>query len=172
MLSHSPLRYILPIGILIALFLDGSISLVFSHLLFNGYYFIPQLTFLWLFYAMFFQYRINLRIEWWSALAGLLFDSYYTGILGVYVFIFPLAIYVGKKLYKYFSVNIFSALLIYIIDIFLIYYLSFFANRLKHLTEMSDSFFLTHVLGPTLIINVILLIFLYIPCQLLFDHLN
>ncbi|TPR35165.1 rod shape-determining protein MreD [Apilactobacillus micheneri] len=172
MLSHSPLKYILPIGIFIALFFDGSISLVFSHLLFSNYYFIPQLTFLWLFFAMFFIQRINIRIELWAALAGLIFDMYYTGIIGVYLFIFPLAIYIGKKLYKLLSVDIFSAILIYFIDLSIIYLLSFFANKLQNLTSMSDSFFLVHVLGPTLIINIIFLIILYIPCQILFERLD
>ncbi|WP_105957166.1 rod shape-determining protein MreD [Apilactobacillus quenuiae] len=172
MLSHSPLKYILPIGILIALFLDGSISLVFSHLLLNNYYFIPQLTFLWLFFAMFFIQRINIRIEWWAALSGLIFDMYYTGIIGVYLFIFPLAIYMGKKLYKLLSVDIFSSILIYIIDLSIIYLLSFFVNKLQNLTSMSDSFFLVHVLGPTLIINILFLVILYIPCQILFERLD
>lgn len=172
MLSHSPLKYILPIGIFIALFFDGSISLVFSHSLFSNYYFISQLTFLWLFFAMFFIQRINIRIELWAALAGLIFDMYYTGIIGVYLFIFPLAIYIGKKLYKLLSVDIFSAILIYFIDLSIIYLLSFFANKLQNLTSMSDSFFLVHVLGPTLIINIIFLIILYIPCQILFERLD
>lgn len=172
MKKYYPVRYVFIIGLFIAFFLDGSISLIFSHLLFGNFMFIPNLTFIWLFLGMYFINRTNEHIEMWAAIIGLVFDLYYTGIIGVNVIIFPLAIYIGKKLYQYLPTNVLMGIVSFGINIVLINMLSFWLNRLMHVTNYSGSYFIVHAMIPTLIFNLIIFMILFIPVGVLFDRIE
>nr|WP_283096070.1 rod shape-determining protein MreD [Apilactobacillus xinyiensis] len=170
MLRNTAFKYVFPIGMLISIFLDGSIFFIFGASL--SFHAVPNLSFLWIFLTMFFINDDEIHYELWAMLAGIIIDIFYMGFLGVYTFIFPLAIYFSRWIYKHLPLNIISAFLIYFIDITMIYSLSLLANRLESLTNMSWSFYLVYVLGPTLVINLAFLIILYIPLQSLFDKLK
>ncbi|WP_220750898.1 rod shape-determining protein MreD [Apilactobacillus xinyiensis] len=170
LLRNTAFKYVFPIGMLISIFLDGSIFSIFGASL--SFHAVPNLSFLWIFLTMFFINDDEIHYELWAMLAGIIIDLFYMGFLGVYTFIFPLAIYFSRWIYKHLPLNIISAFLIYFIDITMIYSLSLLANRLESLTNMSWSFYLVYVLGPTLVINLAFLIILYIPIQSLFDKLK
>lgn len=172
MIEHSPVKYVFIIGLFISFFLDGSVSLIFSHLLFGHLLFVPNITFIWLFYNMYFVSRMDIHVLWWSALAGLLYDWYYSGIIGIYVLAFPLAIYIGKLLYKYLPYNILTAMLEFVMSFAFINFFAFALNRLMSVTNMAGSFFLSHAFLPTIVFNLVVFLLLYVPIGVMFDRIE
>lgn len=172
MREHQPIRYVFIIGLFISLFLDGSISLIFSHLLYGKYILVPSITFAWLFFGMYFINRTNEHVEIWASIAGLLFDLFYTGILGVYVIVFTLAIIIGRKLYRFLPMNIVTGLFSFAFNIALINVLAYGLNRLMNATNMAAGYFLIHAVIPTVLFNSVLFLILYVPIGVLFDRIE
>lgn len=155
------------------LFLDGSISQIFGAQLFQPTAtMVSHLVVLWLICAVLFEDRYEIPIARWGAIAGAVFDLYYTGIFGVYVFIFPLVVYLTRQVMGYISPNFLSGLLIYFIDITVIEALSYLASRMVHLTSMAGSAFLVNTLGPTLALNLALFVVLYFPIRWVYNWLK
>lgn len=155
------------------LFIDGSISRVFSTQLFRpSAIMVSHLVVLWLICAVLFEDGYDVPIARWAAVAGAIFDLYYTGIFGVYVFIFPLVIYLTRLVVGYISPNFLSGLLIYFIDITVVEALSYLASRMVHLTSMAGSTFLVTTLGPTLALNLALFVVLYFPIRWVYNWLK
>jgi rod shape-determining protein MreD len=172
MREKSPVKYVFLIGLLLAFFLDGSIPLLFGNLLYARYILVTNLTFMWLFFGMYFINRNNIHILWWSALAGLLYDWYYMGIIGVYVLLLPIAIYLGKLLYKYLPYNIMASTFSYLVGLVTVNGLSFMLARLMNVTNMSGHFFLFQTFIPTVIFNLIIFLLLYVPIGVMFDKIE
>lgn len=172
MIEKSPVKYVFLIGLLLAFFLDGSVSLVFSHFLYAHYILVTNLTFIWLFFSMYFINRNNVHVLLWSALAGLLYDWYYMGIIGVYVLLFPIAIHLGQLLYKYLPYNIMASIFSYVVCLTTINGLSFLLNRLMNITNMSGNFFLFQAFIPTMLFNIIIFLLLYVPIGVMFDRIE
>ncbi|GLB46664.1 rod shape-determining protein MreD [Philodulcilactobacillus myokoensis] len=170
MLRDSPLRFIFPIGMFIAFFLDGAITSNLAGILFRSYSMVPYFTVLWLVLSLFFEGNINLHLEIWSAIVGFLFDLFYFRYLGICLFIFPLIIYISKWLYRYLNLNFISAFLIYFIDITVMLVLSFMDYRIFDITDFSYTNFLVNMLGPTLALNLFIFAILYFPIQFLFNR--
>ncbi|CAJ1228612.1 rod shape-determining protein MreD [Levilactobacillus zymae] len=169
----SKLRFGFPIGLLLMLFLDGSISQIFStHLFRPSAIMVSHLVVLWLIAAVLFEDQYDIPIARWAAAAGAIFDLYYTGIFGVYVFIFPLAVYLTRLMVAYISPNFLSGLLIYFIDITMVEALGYLASRMVHLTSMAGSTFLVTTLGPTLALNLALFVVLYFPIRWVYNWLK
>ncbi|WP_341779631.1 rod shape-determining protein MreD [Levilactobacillus sp. HBUAS70063] len=169
----SKMRFGFPIGLFLMLFLDGSISQVFSVHLFNTpSVMVSHLVVLWLVCGVLFEETMPMPLAKWAIAAGIVFDLYYTGIFGVYVFVFPLVVYVTRVIVKYISPNFLSGLLIYFIDITIVEALSFVASRVVHMTAMSGSAFLVNTLGPTLALNLAMFVVLYFPIRAVYNWLK
>ncbi|MFC6260431.1 rod shape-determining protein MreD [Levilactobacillus fujinensis] len=173
----SKLRFGFPIGLFLLLLLDGSISQSFSVQLFHyPSAMVSHLVVLWLVCGAIFEadqgeaYPMPLAV--WAAIAGAVFDLYYTGIFGVYVFVFPVVIYVTRRLVLYIRPNFLSGLLIYFIDITIVEALGYLASRAIHLTTMSGSSFLVNTLGPTLAFNLAMFVILYFPIRWVYNWLK
>jgi len=109
---------------------------------------VSHLVVLWLVCGVIFEAdgAFDMPLARWAAVAGAVFDLYYTGIFGVYVFIFPLVIYVTRQLVAWISPNFLSGLLIYFIDIAVVEGLGYLASRAVHLNYASGSAFLVNTL--------------------------
>ncbi len=121
---------------------------------------------------MYFINRTNEHVEIWAAIAGLLFDLFYTGILGVYVIVFPIAIIIGRKLYRFLPMNIVTGLFSFAFNIALINVLAYGLNRLMNATNMAAGYFLIHAVIPTVLFNSVLFLILYVPIGVLFDRIE
>ena len=174
MSKNLSLRYIFPIGLLVAFFLDGSLSYNFMSIFYRSYSAVPYLSLLWLVFTWFFTTDDNLHLELWAAVLGVLFDWYYIGILGVFIFIFPLVMYFSKVLYRYFSASFLNNSIIYLIDLILLQWLDFFANHfIGKITGVASSTgidFLVHDFIPTILLNLIIFVILYFPIQLFYNY--
>lgn len=173
MVRRIPVELIFFVGLILMFFLDGSVSLVFSNELYafpNAM--VPYLTVLWLMLSMIFIERSSLRIGLWAAVIGFIFDMYYTGLLGVFVFIFPLVIYLGRLIFESLPPNFFSSFLVYFIMITLVEGISCLANVVVGLVDISIADFLVNILAPTLALNLVLFAILYFPIERLYRAFN
>jgi rod shape-determining protein MreD len=103
---------------------------------------------------------------------GLLFDVFYTGVLGVYMFLFPLSVYIADKMMKILQNNLFVAALVIIINISLVEFLVYEMNLLILKVPMTIIEFLENRLLPTLALNVIFFIIMAWPFKLLFSKMS
>ena len=161
------MRYIFPLGLILAVFLDGTLSHIWS-----GWMFTPttsiecRTVFLWLFMAICFG-NVEHMVPW-ALIAGLIYDMYYTGIIGIFIFLFPLMVYITRWIVQFFEPSFIVLLLIYLIDITILVTLTYSANLLIGQTSVSAVTFIGRTLGPTLAFNLALFVILYYPLKHLF----
>ncbi|ANZ58346.1 rod shape-determining protein MreD [Fructilactobacillus lindneri] len=171
MFKKSKYQLLFPIGLLLSFILEGSIMHIFSYQLAGKFPMVPYLVVLWLVYTVLFTHQDdNLHIYWWSFGIGALYDSYYIGVIGIFMFIFPLVVYITRLILKYVDENIVSSTMIYLIDIIIVLVLGYAGGRMGHLVYFSGIHFMAFAFGPTLLLNLIIFLVLYYPVNLLFDH--
>ena len=163
----SKMKYLFPIGLFIALFLDGSISESFSKYMFTPSISIEsRLVLLWLIMAV--CYGQVDHILAWAAAAGFFFDLYYTGILGVFTIILPLTVYLTRSAYQFFTQSFIVVLLIYLIDITIVTVLFYWVNALIGFTSVDQTTYIGRTLGPTLAYNLAMFVILFFPLERFF----
>lgn len=171
----SKLRFGFPIGLFFWLLIDGTVSQVFSVQLFRTpSTMVSHLVVLWLVCGAIFEAysALSMPLARWAAVAGAVFDLYYTGIFGLYVFIFPLVIYMTRRLVSWIRPNFLSGLLVYFIDITVVEALGYLASRAMHLNDASGNAFLVNTLGPTLAFNLAMFVILYFPIRWVYNWLK
>ena len=86
----SRLRFLFPLGLFICFFLDGSLSKIFANQFFSyPYLMVSQLVVLWLIFGAFFEEDIQIPLTGFAVAAGICADLYYSGILGLFMFLYP-----------------------------------------------------------------------------------
>ncbi|MBS4194824.1 rod shape-determining protein MreD [Lederbergia citri] len=99
----------------------------------------------------------------YAAVFGLLFDIYFNEIIGVYLVLFPIGVYISSKLMKYIFANFFTVFLLSMISLSFIEILIYGMNILVLRKHMIFDEFVMIRLVPTLILNAIFLIIIYFP---------
>jgi len=108
----------------------------------------------------------NSRIAlYYSVVIGLVFDVVYTEILGVYLFVFPLIVYVMSKIMKVLQNNIFVVSFISLIAVAFLEMIIYGMNSLLGFAAMTFQQFLTNRLAPTLILNAVVIIIAAYPLR-------
>ena len=159
MLKHV---YILPIFIFLALIMDGIIMNVFSsHLISNQYVLTPRLVLFVLVIFTFFFPKQPLFL--YAVLFGLIYDSFYSGILGLYAAGFGTIIYLLKKIHKYVVPSAVMLIIIYILALTSLEVFIFLIYLFLGHAEITFQLFVVTKLGPTLLLNIVLFIMLYYP---------
>lgn len=166
----SRLKYVFPIGLFVSLFLDGALSHVWAPLFFGyPYSMMSELVILWLVLAYFFENGIEIPLVPFAIAAGVVADVYCSGILGLYMILFPLIVGLTKILSRYFSSSFLSMITIFFIDIVAFITLNYWAYSLVGITMEGFGDFLIFTLAPTLALNLIYFVILYWPIRSLFD---
>ncbi len=158
--------------LLLALCLDGSLSHVLGQWTMmpmnTG---VPQLTLLAFVLIGVFVPRESWLLGW-SVLFGLIYDSYYTGILGVHAFIFPALVYLMLMIRPYIPRTWPFVLALYVILLtvsgVMNYVFAIFINE----TTIDVLQMVAQHLGPSFEINLILFAILYYPCSRLLVKLS
>ncbi|MDE3839767.1 rod shape-determining protein MreD [Bacillus methanolicus] len=96
---------------------------------------------------------------------GLLFDVFYTEILGIYLFLFPLMAYVVSKMMKVLQTNIVIVTIVSIIGVALLELGAYEMNFLIHRTDMDFPQFVSLRLLPTIILNLVFSIIAAYPLK-------
>lgn len=164
----SKIRYYYPIGLFVAFFLDGSLSEKFAGSFFTNTMSIESRLFLlWIVMGVFFA-----KVEhpyFWAFTIGLMFDLFYTGVIGPFFMLIPLILYLTKMMYSFFTPSFIVVLLIYLIDIALLTLLFYWINVLIGFTSLSLTNFISGTLGPTLAYNLAAFVVLYLPIKSLME---
>ena len=156
--------YWLPILMIIAFLMDGVMMNHFSvFLIESGYTLVPRIVVITLVLLTFIIDHSSMF--WFAVMVGVMYDSYYSGILGVYMAIFAVIVRVIGHIRGKISINPFTLglALIFLLTItetgvYIIYTLI----GIQHLTVQQ---FLVQRLGSSLILNIVLYYLLYIPLK-------
>ncbi|MEI3605831.1 rod shape-determining protein MreD [Pseudogracilibacillus sp. SE30717A] len=93
---------------------------------------------------------------------GLLVDVVYTGVLGVYMFIYPFSLYIVHLLKRFLQTNLSMTIIIAFITISITEFLLFFIFTIVDIVDVTMTTFLLHRLLPTILANIIFLIPIYL----------
>ncbi|MCR2820539.1 rod shape-determining protein MreD [Lederbergia panacisoli] len=99
----------------------------------------------------------------YAAVFGLLFDIYFTEIIGIYMVLFPIAVYISAKLAKTLFSNVFTALFTSILCVSLVETIVYGMNILVLRNSMEINEFAMIRLVPTLILNAVFFLIVYFP---------
>ncbi|WML47385.1 rod shape-determining protein MreD [Neobacillus sp. PS3-34] len=103
---------------------------------------------------------------------GLLFDVVYTEIIGIYLFMFPVAAYFVAKMMRILHANIFIASMITLISIAFVEIGVYEMNLLIHVTDLSFVNFIQMRFYPTLLLNLAFIIVAAYPLKRHFEKLS
>lgn len=163
-------RTLIPLLTLFCLFIfDGTFAFVFrNQLAGDNYLMVPRLLFIGLLY---FSFRLPKNQAMYLAmLYGFLYDSYYTGILGIYLAFFALIVYTVFYLKKFVHINLGTMGMIGIVMLTLLETLVYLVYQGIDLTQVTWSGFFAARLGPTLLLNGIFYVLLYFPLKKITDN--
>ena len=96
---------------------------------------------------------------------GFLYDSYYVGILGIYIDIFPLIIYVTTKLKQVLNPNPITIGMIVFINLSILETMLYWIYKVLGFTEIDMNAFMAGRLGPTLLLNSVFFIIAFYPLK-------
>ncbi|MGE6259566.1 rod shape-determining protein MreD [Heyndrickxia sporothermodurans] len=162
-------RIVLPLILSVCFIAESIFVQYFPHNAFDGKYIIVP-HFLLVVLQLMGIYYIRNRTLLYAFIFGLLFDISYTGILGVYLFLFPLTIYITSKLMKFLQSNIFIAVIVTLFNVALVEFLVYELNILIHQVTMTTMDFLNIRLVPTLILNLIFFVIFSYPIKKWLEH--
>ena len=128
-----------------------------------------ELVLLWLTLAYFFENGIQIPLIPFAVAAGVVADLYSSGILGLYMFLFPCIVGLTTVLSKYFSSSFLSMIMIFFIDLVVFETLNYWAYSLVGVTSLPLGDYLIFVLAPTLALNLVYFVVLYWPIQAIFN---
>lgn len=142
---------------------DGSLSYVFQKYLYtNTNDAICSLMTIGLILTIFFipdeRYIVII-----AAIVGLIYDSFFTGILGVYAFLLGLLAYVVRYFEEYIPHTPLFIGLICLLSLAFMTTSVYAINEFIGMTKVDFTDFVATVLGPTLALNIVLFIILYFP---------
>lgn len=154
-----------PMLIFFGLLFDGLISAVFSEYLYteNGSVMVPRLIIL-IFVLLSFYLPKNKMILY-GIIFGFLYDSYYVGILGVYVAIFPLIVYVTNSLKQVLNPNPITIGMMIFINLTILETMLYWIYKILGFTIIDMNTFMAGRLGPTLLLNLVFFIFTFYPLK-------
>ncbi len=166
----SRLKYVFPIGLFISLFLDGALSHVWAPLFFHfPYSMASELVLLWLVLSYFFENGVDIPLIPFAIAAGIVADLYCSGVLGLYMVLYPCIVALTKVLAHYFSDSFLPAIMIFFVDIVVFTTVNYFAYYMVGVTSVGFGDFIIYSLAPTLLLNVVYFLVFYWPIQALYS---
>lgn len=163
-------KVVFPLLTLFCLFLfDGTVAFIFrNQLAGDAHLMVPRMIYIGLLY---FAFRLPMNhVIYLALLFGFLYDSYYTGILGIYMAFFTLTVYATVYLKDYLYTNIFTIGMLGIVMFTVLESLIFLVYQGIALHQMTINTFFATRLGPTLLLNGIFYLALYYPLKKITDN--
>ena len=166
MISQEKIKYYVPFIFFIFLLLDGQLTMFAENLMDNAYF--PSAHFLLLGYLAVIPKLSKRYLIISSIILGLICDSYYLGILGIYTVALVSTVMLMHTFQGIVNTNLptaFFGLVIFVTSYELI---SVALQLIFHLSKVSPILFITRVLGPTLIFNLFIFVLFFYPLKKLF----
>ncbi|MGN1401319.1 MAG: rod shape-determining protein MreD [Bacillus sp. (in: firmicutes)] len=155
-------KYIVPILAAFLFIFESLFVNQFSGTLFtNGWILVPR--FLMIFFIFLAAYGNERKAIWYSFVIGLLFDIVYTGILGVYMAIFPVVTYIFTKLLKILQNNIFVVSVVSLLAVTALEMAIGLFNFMLGNDNMTFSVFASIRLLPTVLFNLAVTVLVAYP---------
>lgn len=162
-------RWLILILLLAGFFLDGSFSLVFSQSLFAGDLQIAPQLILMATVLTTFMAPDEPWLFWLFLFTGLLYDLFYTGLIGQYTLIIPVVYLVTRYLLAYFQSKFVYRLAADVIAVLLAQVILYALALFFGLSNQNGFEFISNVLAPTILFNIVLFGICYWPSQKLLD---
>jgi len=158
------IRFILPIIIFLLLILEGiAIDLLPSFITTYDLFVVPHWVFIFLLLMnLFYDTNDTYHSIAYGVIFGLLVDIVYTDLLGVYMFVYPFALYINHWLKRILHTNFVMSVVMLVIGISIVEFSIYFIYFLIGIVNSSFTFFLLKRLLPTLIANILFIIPLYV----------
>lgn len=166
------LQFIFPVVLLVLFLVDGNLAVSLGLLMKEPIHAIPMLTFTWLFYAIQFGVIDRLPFYVYVVVFGVLFDIFYTGILGTYTLAFLLGTIVMEKLRPFFDERLMSGLLLLLIGQLVYLLVTLFAGIMIGADNLTLLPFFVYLVLPTILFNLVLATIFYFPSWSLFQRLG
>lgn len=154
-------RYYLPILLFFLMLADSHVSSNLMSFFSVPLTFSSHLLLLCLMYSTFIVDKVYLVS--WTAIIGLLYDSYYYNVIGINLILLPLIVFVMYFLFSHVETNYFTLILSFIIFVTLISVGRVMLLSIFNLTHTTFLDFVTRNLGPTLLLNSIYICTLVVP---------
>ncbi|MFD1393010.1 rod shape-determining protein MreD [Lacticaseibacillus jixianensis] len=107
-----------------------------------------------------------------AALFGLIFDSYYTGMLGVNTMLWPLLVYVVRQLSPVVPKSAFYIGAVVVIVLTLFTFANYAVSRFWGFAQVDATVLIASHVGPSLIVNLILFAAAYLPLRRILINLR
>lgn len=162
-------RYWMPIVYLCCMLVDGQLTAFLRNLTQGQLFMNAHLLILLL---MVTSFRFSKAYNCIAALClGLLFDSYYIGVIGIYSLCLPIFMLIHYHIFEEIEPTILTLLLGFIVSITFVEVSTFIVQVIFQLADGEIVALVTKVLGPTLLFNSALFIVFIYPMKRIL-HLN
>ncbi len=94
-------------------------------------------------------------------LGGLLFDIFYSGLIGISMIGFPLTVWVASKLQRYLETLFISSVAVWFVSMSMYLVFDYAGFGIINLTNLNITDFIIFHMFPTLIVNLLLLVLVY-----------
>lgn len=161
-ITNNRLKWFVPIIWIVLFLLDGIVSVTFQEWLFNYPWSVSIQIFLVGIVMTTYQFPDQRWLLWTAMIIGLFYDSFYSGIIGYYMFLMPACVLFVRWVVNYLPNSPLFQAAVYILVLigleFSLYLLNgFFGNT------MNFSLFITYDLGPTVAVNTVVFALFYYP---------
>ncbi|MGP6138836.1 MULTISPECIES: rod shape-determining protein MreD [unclassified Jeotgalibaca] len=154
--------YLIPILLFLGLVMDGIVMNIFSaSFLDQNYVLVPRI--LLLLFVVFTLLFPKQPLFLYALLFGIMYDSYYTGILGIYVTAIASCIYLVKRSQRFLTTAPVAVFIVYFLSISYVEIFVFGVYSLLGMADLSFGTFIATRLGPTVLLNFFFLALLYVP---------
>lgn len=158
-LNHT---FLIPLFLFLALLLDGVLMNVFSSHFINPHYMLtPRLLLLVL--VMFTVFFPKQPLFLYALLFGIIYDSFYSGILGLYAAGLAIIIYLLKKAQNHLNPSPLVMLPVYTGTIICLETFIYAMYSFIGLHTISFGTFLVQRMGPTILLNIVFFVVCYFP---------
>lgn len=163
-------RFVLPLILFFVFLLESSfVDLVPADIFHKENVYVPRFLFLLIaFITVYFNKPVGLL---YGAIFGLLYDIVYTEVLGVYLFLFTLVVYLISWASRILQTNIFVISFLSLIGIFVLEFCVYGVNLVIGSTTISIERFLQIRILPTLLLNSIFILVFAFPFKKLLGKL-
>lgn len=166
MLTKETLRYYAGPILFILMLVDGQFTRLIDNAVGDAYIANSHLLILALICAC---YQLSSRyMIITSVILGVLYDLYYIGVVGINALAFPVIVLAMYGVYRVLYENVFTMFFGMIIFITAYEIITLGIQLLFHMADVSNTYFITQFLGPTLLLNMALFVVLIIPFRKLF----
>ncbi|MBL1228656.1 rod shape-determining protein MreD [Enterococcus sp. BWB1-3] len=167
MIPKDKVKYYAPFILFFLMLTDGQLTMWAENLVDNVYF--PSAHFLLLAYVTMIPNLTKRYVIISSVILGLICDSYYIGVLGIYTVALTVTVVLMYTFQKVLDTNIPTAFFGMVIFVTCYELISVVLQMIFRLSNVGPIIFITRTLGPTLLFNMLLFVLFYYPLKKLFS---